>query len=167
MSVMVGKPNSTDFEIIGPNNQVLDKKQMTNDITLQHGVLVSGTYSFCIINTNYMFEPKLISIYLWAYQKDSWSQYAMAINEPLDKLANMSAHMQKTDTNIGVIYTHLERMKRETFKDWLLIISNNRYVQNWSLIQCVVIIVSTVTQVVFVRRLFGGNESKLKGRPQA
>lgn len=39
-------------------------------------------------------------------------------------------------------------------RDLNLIVDNNSYVQNWSLVQIIVIAATTVLQVYFVRKLF-------------
>lgn len=39
-------------------------------------------------------------------------------------------------------------------RDYALIVDNNAYVQNWSLIQISVILLTTIIQVFFVRKLF-------------
>jgi hypothetical protein len=52
-------------------------------------------------------------------------------------------------------------------KDWYQIIGNNKYVQNWSITQCVVIIAASLVQVYFVRRLFRTTNVTPTAKPRA
>ena len=52
-------------------------------------------------------------------------------------------------------------------RDWYLIWNNNRYVQNWSIAQCVVIVATSVVQVVFMRRLFRTTNVTPTAKPRA
>lgn len=47
---------------------------------------------------------------------------------------------------------HFSRSRED--RDYNLLLDNNAYVQNWSLLQVVVIIATTIVQVYFVRKLF-------------
>ena len=68
--------------------------------------------------------------------------------------------IKTVERNINEIlqYQHHSR-GRETW-DYNLLEDNNRYVQNWSVAQIIVITATTVLQVYFVRKLFQIKDSR-------
>ncbi|XP_054162528.1 transmembrane emp24 domain-containing protein 6-like [Oppia nitens] len=157
MIALSGDELTISYTINGPpdDQQLLISENGSTRIDFsKHDITDPGIYSFCVTNTDYMFDTKMVSVSVWGFRAATWEKFVQAISEPLDKLYNMSDIMETVETRINQMKHHVERMQRDRYADWLLIKSNNSYVHYWSLVQCLVITVSAVVQVVFVKRLF-------------
>ena len=64
----------------------------------------------------------------------------------------VSLDMVKNSISDAIIHQAQSRM--HIIKDWYLISGNNTYITTWSILQCCVIVISSVCQVYFLRRLF-------------
>jgi len=62
---------------------------------------------------------------------------------------------------------HLDHSRKQMTHDWYLVDGNNRYIQYWSLAQCIVVIISSVLQVHIVKNFFGFDSTSSKGKPRA
>jgi len=69
--------------------------------------------------------------------------------------------------NIMNVLVHVAQGRMHIVKDWYLITSNQKYVQWWSIAQSVVVILSAVTQVFMLRRLFRTSTRTPTSKPRA
>ena len=72
--------------------------------------------------------------------------------------------LQRVARNVNQMF-QIQGMGRQSLTmDWYIIIANNQYIQTWSILMCVVIVLSGSLQVFFVRRLFMDNSGSKKPR---
>lgn len=122
-------------------------------------VCAAGFYQLCIDNTLSRFASKLVSLYVAAFKRDEWEQYIEELNSHEVTVANFTNSLQNVDQNIGVMLKCLDHSRRQMSHDWYVVEGNHSYVQLWSIAQCIVIIISSVTQVYFVKKLFLDNDA--------
>ncbi|CAG2123026.1 unnamed protein product, partial [Medioppia subpectinata] len=82
-------------------------------------------------------------------------------------VGNFTNSLRNVDNNIGQMIKSLDHSRRVNSADWYLVDGNNRYVQNWSVVQCIVIVISAVVQVLFVKKLFASKDTQFAGKPRA
>lgn len=121
----------------------------------------------CIDNSPSRFQSKLVSLYIASFKRDEWEKYVQELSDAEVTVANFTSSLKNVDHNIGSMLKSLDQSRRQHTHDWYIVESNQRYVQNWSIIQCTVIIISSVVQVFFVRKLFDSRDMNLKGKPRA
>lgn len=71
--------------------------------------------------------------------------------------------LEKFDQHVNKALILQAMGRRHLVADWYLLRTNNVYVQRLSIAMCVVIVVTSAVQVVFVRRLFSA-PAKVKPR---
>ena len=130
-------------------------------------ILSIGYYSLCIDNKPSSFQSKLVSLYLASLKRDEWEKYVQELSEADVTSNNATALLRNVQWNINEMMKYLEHSKQQHSYDGYLAESNNRYVQNWSLLQCIIIIACSIVQVIFVRKLFESNEFGAKGKVRA
>jgi len=113
----------------------------------------------CIDNTLSRFASKLVSMYVAAFKRDEWEKYIDELNGQEVTVGNFTQSLANVDQNIGVMLKALDHSRKQMSHDWYLVEGNHSYVQNWSIVQCLVIIVSSVTQVFFVKKFFLDNDN--------
>lgn len=114
-------------------------------------------------NTLSRFAPKLVSLYVASFKRDEWDKYIDELSGQDIVVANFTAKLAAVDGNIGTMLKSLDQMRRHNTHDWYVLDANHSYVQLWSIIQCTVVIMSSLVQVYFVRKLFLDSESNAKG----
>lgn len=90
-------------------------------------------------------------------KRDEWEKYIQELSEVDVTSNNATALLRNVQWNINEMMKHLEHSKQQHSYDGYLAESNNRYVQNWSILQCAVVIACSIVQVIFVRKLFESN----------
>lgn len=75
--------------------------------------------------------------------------------------------LQKVDAQVGEMLKYQDQNRRHMSKDWYLVDGNNRYVQYWSLAQCLVVVLTSTVQVYFVRKLFEVKNVTPTAKPRA
>lgn len=74
-------------------------------------------------------------------------------------VANFTSSLATVDRNIGEMLKNIDQSRRHMSHDWYVVEANHNYVQLWSISSIVVIIISSVVQVFFVKKLFLNDES--------
>ncbi|CAG2167036.1 unnamed protein product [Oppiella nova] len=123
-------------------------------------------YSLCIDNTVSRFASKLVSLYVASFKRDEWEKYIQELTDHEVTVGNFTNSLRTVDNNIGLMIKSLDHSRRVNSADWYLVDGNNRYVQNWSIISIIIIIISSVVQVLFVKKLFDSKDT-FKGKPRA
>ena len=69
-------------------------------------------------------------------------------------VGNFTSVLQGVDRRVQVMRQFQQLSRGLESRDYNLLISNMNYVSKWSLIQMVIVIVSGIVQVYFVKKLF-------------
>lgn len=67
------------------------------------------------------------------------------------------------DQRVGSVLQMLHNTRAREARDFALLEDNSSYVTFWSVLQCLIIFATTAVQVFFVRKLFDGPTSSVKG----
>ncbi|RWS08587.1 transmembrane emp24 domain-containing protein 6-like protein [Dinothrombium tinctorium] len=165
--VMKGGDGMVGFSIRNPTGVlVLPHTWEASKDYEENSVAIPGYYELCIDNTFSRFAPKLVSFYMASYKREEWEKYIDELTSADVTVANFTSSIQNVDKNIATILRYMEQSRRHITHDWYLVEGNNRYVQNWSLAQCLVIILSSVIQAYFLKSLFSVDGGQ-KGKPRA
>lgn len=125
-----------------------------------------GYYQFCIDNTHSRFASKLVSLYVASFKRDEWENFIGELSGLEVTVGNVTSSLTKIDHNIGSMIKALDHSRRHNTLDMYLLEANNYYVTFWSMVNCAVIMASSVIQVYFVKKLFL-DDMDTKGRPRA
>ncbi|XP_054154298.1 transmembrane emp24 domain-containing protein 6-like [Oppia nitens] len=165
--VMRGGDNQAGFAIRDPIGQLIMPYQWKPHAEYDEAsVQTPGYYSLCIDNTVSRFASKLVSLYVASFKRDEWEKYIQELTDAEVTVGNFTNALRTVDNNIGLMIKSLDHSRRLNTADWYLVDGNNRYVRNWSIAQCIVVVISSVVQVVFVKKLFDSKDP-LKGKPRA
>lgn len=167
--VMRGGDSKAGFLIRDPTGAtILPYKWSENAEHEESSVHNGGYYQFCIDNSLSRFASKLVSLYVASYKRDEWDKYISELTANDVVVSNFTASLSNVDKNIGTMLKSLDQSRRHHSHDWYLVDGNNRYIQNWSIAQCLIIVLSSVVQVFAVKRFFTADEkSSSKGKPRA
>ncbi|PSN39616.1 hypothetical protein C0J52_13807 [Blattella germanica] len=142
------------YQYVNPGATFYVSFQWRPNSDYQDQASTGGYYSVCIDNQFSRFAAKLVNLYLTVIRYDQWDKFTQEVEELNLSVGNFTESIKGVERNINEMlqYQHHTR-GRETW-DYNLLEDNNRYVQNWSIIQIIVITATTVLQVYFVRKLF-------------
>ncbi|KAJ6219315.1 hypothetical protein RDWZM_005127 [Blomia tropicalis] len=167
--VLRGGDNNAGFYMNNPTGQTILPYQWKQHAEFDDGAVIQGGYyALCVDNKPASFQSKLVSLYVASFKRNEWERYIQELSDA-DMVANNATNMMRNvDNNINEMMRYLENSKQQYTYDSYLSESNRNYVQNWSILQCIVIMISSIVQVVFVRKLFSMNEGgKGYSRPRA
>ncbi|OTF73313.1 transmembrane emp24 domain-containing protein 1-like protein, partial [Euroglyphus maynei] len=161
--VMRGGDSMAGFYVNGPKGETIMPYQWKQHAEIDDSTVPqSGYYSLCIDNKPSSFQSKLVSLYLASLKRDEWEKYIQELSDADVTSNNATALLRNVQWNINEMMKYLEHSKQQHSYDGYLAESNNRYVQNWSILQCIVIVACSIVQVIFVRKLFESNEFDAK-----
>jgi len=164
-NVIRGGDTNAGFYITSPNGQTVMPYQWKQHTEFDDGqVQNGGYYALCIDNKPSSFQSKLVSLYVASFKRDEWEKYIQELTDADVSANNATALLRNVDNNINEMMRFLENSKQQFTYDSYLIESNKNYVQNWSILQCVVIVIASIVQAIFVRKLFNLDS---KGRVRA
>ncbi|XP_076306576.1 transmembrane emp24 domain-containing protein 6-like [Tachypleus tridentatus] len=112
-----------------------------------------GYYQLCIDNSLSRFMSKLVSLYVNSFVKDEWNKYVKELNSLDITVTNFTRTLMTVGEHIGEMLKYQDYSQKQISRDWYLVDGNKHYIQYWSLAQCIIIVVVSAIQVVFVRKL--------------
>ncbi len=76
---------------------------------------------------------------------------------------NFTETLSGVDRRIQIMRQFQQLSRGLESRDYNLLAANLNYVSTWSLVQCVVVVLSGIMQVYFVRLLFADNRTNMSG----
>ncbi|XP_066591176.1 transmembrane emp24 domain-containing protein 1-like [Prorops nasuta] len=152
--VLRGGDGKAGFAVRNPAGEIVHPYQWVTSADYQDQSFYGGYYSVCVDNQFSRFAGKLVNLYITVIRYDQWEKYTKELVELNLSVENFTNTIITVEKNINEMlqYQHLSRSQEA--RDLNLLLDNNSYVQTWSLAQVIVILVATVVQVYFVRKLF-------------
>ncbi|XP_058806876.1 transmembrane emp24 domain-containing protein 6 [Phymastichus coffea] len=152
--VLRGGDGKAGFAVRNPAGEIVHPYQWKANADYQDQSVQGGYYSVCVDNQFSRFAGKLVNLYITVIRYDQWERFAKELETMNLSVENVTNTLVNVEKNIYEVLQiqHLSRSRED--RDYNLLLDNNSYVQNWSLLQVVVIIATTILQVFFVRRLF-------------
>ncbi|XP_002739883.1 transmembrane emp24 domain-containing protein 5-like [Saccoglossus kowalevskii] len=164
-----GRSYDIDFILRGPTGQMMKRISGEEDGSYKVTITREGVYTMCFDNGASKFTAKNVYIEITIIQRGEWRKYIEMqrgeveaeedaeeeVETALDTVADSMVDKIETIADLidDMIFKQVST-RRIAIKDWYLVIQNNSYVQQWSIIQCIVIVAASVFQTFFVRRLF-------------
>ncbi|KAF7272277.1 hypothetical protein GWI33_014936 [Rhynchophorus ferrugineus] len=105
-------------------------------------------------NSEYQEQTITVNIYITVVRYDLWQKYTQEVEELNMNMENFTSTIMGVERNINQMLQYQHHTRGREAWDLSLLEANNYYVARWSLIQIIVIAVTTVIQVYFVRKLF-------------
>ncbi|XP_017892902.1 transmembrane emp24 domain-containing protein 6-like [Ceratina calcarata] len=152
--VIRGGDGKAGFAVRNPEGIIVHPYQWIANSDYQDTAKASGYYSICIDNQFSRFAWKLVNLYITVIRYDEWDKYTKELEELNMSVENFTSAIIHVEKNINeMLQTQYLSRSREA-RDLSLLLDNNFYVQTWSIAQIIIAIVTTTTQVYFVRKLF-------------
>ncbi|XP_070390320.1 transmembrane emp24 domain-containing protein 6 isoform X2 [Dermacentor albipictus] len=152
--VLRGGDGQAGFAVRHPNGNHVLPYQWRPSAEYEETTSTGGYYELCIDNSMSHFAAKLVSLYFNSFKRDKWESYVQELESLGVTVANFTDTLQKVDGQVGEMLKYQDQNRRHLSRDWYIVDGNNRYVQYWSLAQCIVIMATSALQVYFVRKLF-------------
>ncbi|KAL0116803.1 hypothetical protein PUN28_010016 [Cardiocondyla obscurior] len=152
--VLRGGDGKAGFAVRNPEGVIVYPYQWRTNADYQDQSQNGGYYSVCIDNQFSRFAAKLVSLYITVIRYDQWQKYTQELEELNLSVENFTNTITNVEKNINeMLVTQYWSRNREA-RDLNLLLDNNSYVQTWSIAQVLVITLTTMVQVYFVRKLF-------------
>lgn len=142
------------FAVRHPNGQIVHPYQWQASSEYGDQTSTGGYYSVCVDNQFSRFAGKLINIYITVIKYDEWDKFTKEIEALQLNMENFTTTIKTVERNINDMQLFQSHTRSREARDAALLKDNNSYVQNWSLIQIMVITLTTSVQVYFVKKLF-------------
>jgi len=126
-------------------------------------VPTGGYYSVCLDNQFSRFSAKLVNLYLTTFRYDEWEKFSQELQDMDVTVENFTGTLRSVDQRVQIMRQFQSMTKGAESRDLNLIIGNGRYVQTWSIIQIAIVIICTIVQVQFVKRLFSDPRDQKTG----
>lgn len=153
--VVRGGDGMAGFAVRNPQGEIVHPYQWKANSEYQDGTAkVPGYYSVCIDNQFSRFAGKLVNIYMTVVRYNLWDQYTKEVEELNMNMQNFTTTIVTVEKNINEMLQYQHHSRGREQWDMNLLEANNSYVSRWSIVQIVVIMVTTSLQVYFVRKLF-------------
>ncbi|CAH1984923.1 unnamed protein product [Acanthoscelides obtectus] len=165
--VVRGGDGMAGFAVRHPSGQIVHPYQWKPSSEYQDQTSTGGYYSVCIDNQFSRFAGKLVNIYMTVVRYDMWDKFTQEVEELNMNMENFTHTIVTVEKNINDMLQYQYHSRARESWDYNLLQDNNTYVVRWSLIQIMIIVVTTAIQVYFVRKLFdikvgsGGGKTRI------
>lgn len=157
--VLRGGDGKAGFAVRNPAGVIVHPYEWRANADYQDQSSTGGYYSVCIDNQFSRFAAKLVNLYLTVIRYDEWDKFTKELEDLNLSVENFTTSIINVEKNINeMIQSQIYSKSREE-RDFHLLVDNNSYVQNWSIVQIIVIAATTSFQVYFLRKLFDDRSS--------
>lgn len=160
LQVIRGGDGKAGFVVRNPDGVLVVPYQWLSNSDYQDVVKNAGYFSICIDNHFSKYSSKLVNLYITLIRYDEWDKYAREIKALNVSVENFTSGIMHVEKNINKMIQSQHLSRSREARDLSLLMNNNFYVQTWSLMQIIVIMITTTIQVYFVRKLFEVKPSK-------
>lgn len=152
--ILRGGDKKAGFEMKNPEGIIIYPWQWQYNDNYQERSVNGGYYSICIDNRLSLASPRIVKLYFMAIRSDQWQQYKQEVEEQNLSIQNFTNAIMHVEKNIDEMLRILHWKRSREEKNLNLLLNNSSYVQMWSITQVIVIIVTIMVQVYFIRKLF-------------
>lgn len=158
--VLRGGDGMAGFAVRHPQGTIVHPYQWKAHSEYQDQQSTGGYYSVCIDNQFSRFAAKLVNLYLTVVRPDRWDEFTKELEDMDLSVGNFTESLKKVEQNINEMLQFQHYSRGKETRDFNLLSDNLSYVQKWSIAQILVIVITTTTQVYFVRKLFDVKASR-------
>ncbi|KAL1137966.1 hypothetical protein AAG570_009661 [Ranatra chinensis] len=161
--VLRGGDGMAGFAVRHPSGQIVLPYQWRANSDYQEQQSTGGYYHVCIDNQFSRFADKLVNLYMTVIRYDQWDLYSKELEDLNLSVENFTMTITTVERNINEVLQFQNHFRGTEARDFNLLTDNNTYVMKWSIIQIIVLIITTIIQVYFVRKLFDVKNFKAVG----
>lgn len=169
--VLKGGDGAIGFAVKKPDGKTVHPYQWKASAEYEEQTAEEGYYAVCLDNQFSKFSAKLVNLYLTTFRYDEWEKFAQELQDMDVTVQNFTAALSSVDKRVQVMRQFQQISRGLESRDMNLLESNLNYVFTWSMAQVLVVVVSGVTQVYFVKSLFadgaGGKRAGAKTAARA
>ncbi len=152
--VLKGGDNMIGVAVKNPKGQIVLPYKWQASAEYEAENAEDGYYAVCLDNQFSKFSAKLVNLYLTTFRYDEWEQFAEELQELDMSVGNFTSVLQGVDKRVQIMRQFQQLSRGLESRDYNLLLSNMSYVSNWSIALVLVVIISGVVQVHFVKKLF-------------
>nr|KAG5695338.1 hypothetical protein BaRGS_006562 [Batillaria attramentaria] len=138
-SVLRGGDRNVDLILRDSQWTIINAHYWKNQGLIETDMVRPDTIAVCIDNTFSRFAGKLVYLYFVSFVMADWSRYVQEITD----INILAEKLHVVEASINGIKNAQSQQRFHIISDWYLLTGNNKFVQNWSIAQCVVIIVAS------------------------
>ncbi|XP_064077846.1 transmembrane emp24 domain-containing protein 5-like [Macrobrachium nipponense] len=154
MQVLKGGDGMAGLAVRNPQGEIVHPYTWKQSSEYEEVAKTGGYYGVCIDNQFSRFSGKLINLYMTTFRYDIWEQYTKELEELDISVNNFTHSIKGVDQRIHEILLFQSQARAKEARDFQLLLSNNSYVQYWSIMLCTAIVGTGALQVFFLRKLF-------------
>ncbi len=94
------------------------------------------------------FAAKLVNLYLTTFRYDEWEKFAQELQEMDVAVQNFTETLSSVDRRVQVMRQFQQLSRGLESRDYNLLEANLSYVSSWSIVQCTVVVLCGVLQVI-------------------
>jgi len=152
--VLKGGDNAIGMAVRDPSTKVVHPYAWKSSSEYEESSAEGGYYSVCLDNQFSRFSAKLVNLYITTFRYDEWEKFSQELEEMDITVENFTTALKTVDQRIQVMRQFQSHSRSSEAVDFNLLNDNASYVQTWSSVQCLVVILCTVVQVYFVKSFF-------------
>lgn len=152
--VIRGGDGKAGIVVRNPDGAIVYPYQWRANADYQDQSITGGYYSICIDNRFSKFAAKLVNLYITVIRYDQWEKYTKELEDLNLSVENFTTTIKNVEKNINDMLQTQQWSRSREARDLNLLLDNNFYVQTLSIAQIIVITVTTMIQIYFVKKLF-------------
>lgn len=160
--VLKGGDGAVGFAVRDPQQKVVHPYAWKASSEYEENSSKGGYYSVCLDNQFSKFSAKLVNLYLTTFRYDEWEKFSAELQDMDVTVENFTHALKSVDQRIQIMRQFQQMSRGSEARDFNMLQDNYKYVQQWSIVQCIIVLICGIVQVYFVRHLFDekkGNKS--------
>ena len=145
--VLRGGDGAIGFAVKKPDGKTVHPYQWKASSEYEEQTATDGYYAVCLDNQFSKFSAKLVNLYLTTFRYDEWEKFAQELQDMDVTVQNFTETLSNVDKRVQIMRQFQQLSRGLESRDMNLLSANLSYVGTWSLVQCVVVILSGVMQV--------------------
>nr|XP_045605840.1 transmembrane emp24 domain-containing protein B-like [Procambarus clarkii] len=154
VQVLKGGDGMAGVAVRNPKGEIVHPYSWKKSTEYEEVSQAGGYYGICIDNQFSRFAAKLINFYMTTFRYDLWEKFNKELEDMDISVNNFTHSIKGVDQRIHEMLLFQSQSRAKEARDFQLLISNNQYIQYWSLAQCIAIVGAGAMQVFFLRKLF-------------
>jgi len=167
INVLKGGDGQAGFAVRNPTGKVVLPYSWKSHAEYEENSEAGGYYAICLDNQFSKMAAKLINLYITTFRNDLWERHAEEMQKYDMNVANVTAAFTTVTGRVNSMLQYQSMSRGREARHYQLLLDNNVWVQRWSLGLCLALVVASVSQVVFLRRLLGDGKTNATTTPRA
>jgi len=152
--VLKGGDGAIGMAVRDPKMKVVHPYAWKASSEYEDSAAMGGYYSVCLDNQFSRFSAKLVNLYITTFRYDEWEKFSQELQDMDVTVENFTTALKTVDQRIQMMKQFQSQSRSSETRDYNLLQGNAGYVQTWSIVQLIVVVLCTVVQVYFVKSFF-------------